>query len=988
MRLLIVVLAALSIAPLPARAQAELVILNPGFEEADPQHAARAEGPLPADWLARSVTSAAHRLSEDARTGDYAAQIAFTEGAGADVSGYYYSAPQPLPSCSEVTVSAWTMVTVPEEAREQTEGAFLRLMFTREGNYVKIVDGRMVRDTGGEWEHLELSGTPPAEADGWRMSVEFKGIGAARFDDCDATFKPLMTIAAAALDAPAGAPISFGDGRYGVLGEAREAAGEMRLATTIGGGATIPPVIHLGVVWYAEDGRQIGVHDTSGLAWEEPSELRLPVRALHGASQLRPIAWADSVEQWEAVSVDVPQVRPVEEPVALPPADIQMSGHPRLFISPERLQRLRGLVAMDRTQLIAQYPHFAKQLTTILRDADRCFEETQITVYGGRYTTTLPPAVPARHEDNFPYWTGLSREIEVRIEKLATAYLLTGDQRYAELCREWTLALCEWPLWSDPDYGGYNACLDTGHFCHAVAFAYDFLYDALSPEDRETIRNALLEKGAAAVMKDATEGWAQRIGWPNGFAVVMGGMGIAGAATLGDDPRAEQYVQYARRRINEFFDARDRDGGYVEGHTYGGYAMSHVMPFVGTLAVHGDDALAAHPYLGKTLRFATYCLDPMTATSVNFCDSSYGERAYRSMAAWLALDGDPLAYWYLAHDRGLTQTFRYVPPMGLLWMPLDGEGEPPDGWPQAAHYRDIGWVVARSGFATTVTPGDPALLFAMRSGYFGSHCQRDSNSFMLNVNGRWLLRDPGYGKGATEVHSTLLVDGEGQNSAGARVAAFGNVGEVSYMVGDASACYGKLTDFRRHACMVAGEYMVLFDEIRSDDPALLIASQLITDAAQPVIEGRRILLPAESPSAAANEQACTILPGSGEVTTEESGGKAKVVVNYEGGGLYPMLLWPHGEAPAQAEFSAPDADLSMLTIRNEEATDCIALNLTGEFRVLTAGDGPSVGTDARLVWIRITDGDVSRVSMIDGRRLELDGELLIGLDRRADVSRR
>lgn len=985
MRLIIAAFAALSITGPPACAQQDLTLLNPGFEQVDPASADRTDGPLPADWRARSQTDPAHRLSEEARTGNYAAQIRFTEGTGTDISGYYYSEPQPLPPCREVTVSARATVDIPEDA--QADGAFLRLMFEREGSYVKLVDGRRLGDTAGEWERLELSGTPPPEADSWRMSVEFRGIGTARFDDAEATCRPMMTIAAAGLDAPAGELMDLGEGRWGMLGEAREVAPDLRAVTTIGGGGTVPPIIHVGVVWYAEHGTQIGLHQTTGRAWQEPMVLALPLAPLAGAAQMRPIAWAESRDEWENVSVARPEIAPTETVAPLPETEIVMSGHPRLFVSPEHLQRLRELAAMDRERLIAEHPHFARHWQGILNDANRCFEEEQITVYNGRYSTTLPPALPARHEDNFPYWTGLSREIEWRMEKLATVYLLTGEERYADLCAEWALALAEWPHWTDPDYGNFNACLDTGHFCHAVAFAYDFLYDTLTPEERATIRTALLEKGAAAVMKDATEGWAQKIGWPNGFAVVMGGMGIAGAATLGDDPRADDYAQYARRRIDEFLDTRDRDGGYVEGHTYGGYAMSHIMPFAGTLAAHGDDALVTHPYIDKTLRFITYCLDPMTATSVNFCDANYDARAYRSTAAWLAREGDPLAYWYLAHDRGLGEAFRYVPPIGLLWLPLEGSGDAPQGWPQAAHYRDIGWTVARTGFADTAVPGDPSLLFAMRSGYFGSHVQRDNNSFMLNVNGRWILRDPGYGQDATEVHSTLLVDGQGQAPSNAHVAAFGNVGEVSYMVGDASICYEKLSDFRRHAVMVGGEYMVLFDEIRAEDPALPIASQLVTDVAEPRVEGRRIVLPAESQEAQNSEQACTVFAGDGEVTTGEYQGKAKVIVNYAGGGLYPMLLWPGEDEAGQVTFSDPDPDVRLAMIERAGAADLLLLNLTGEFRTFGAGDGPAIGTDARLVWVRMPGGEVAKLSMIHGTRLQVDGNLVVELDRRADVAR-
>lgn len=203
----------------------------------------------------------------------------------------------------------------------------------------------------------------------------------------------------------------------------------------------------------------------------------------------------------------------------------------------------------------------------------------------GKYRIPLPPAVPPRHKDNFPYWTGLSRALEIRIEALSTAYLLTGERKYADLAKTWMLAICDWPQWTDPDLDIADACLDTGHFCYAAAFTYDFCYDALTEAERLKLRGTLLDKGAAAVMRAGETGWARTMSWPNGFAVVMGGMGIAGMATLGDDERAEGYVQYSRRRLYEFLSAQDRDGGYVEGLLYGGYAIDRREEHRGALDV-------------------------------------------------------------------------------------------------------------------------------------------------------------------------------------------------------------------------------------------------------------------------------------------------------------------------------------------------------------------------------------------------------------------
>ena len=504
------------------------------------------------------------------------------------------------------------------------------------------------------------------------------------------------------------------------------------------------------------------------------------------------------------------------------------------------------------------------------------------------------------------------------------------------------------------------------------------------------------KKGAKAVMKDATAGWVEEITSPNGFALVMGGMGIAAAATYGDDPDAETYgvdpragwyLNYAQRRIGEFFDSCGVDGGHVEGHTYGGYAMSHLMPFAATLAIHGDDSLVSHPYIPRALRFITYCLDPMSATSVSFCDSHYDARGYRSMAAWLAQNGNGLAHWYLAHDEGFTESFRWVPPLGVLWLPLEDSETPPEGWPRGAHFRDIGWIVARSGFADEITPGNPALLFAMRSGYFGPHCQPDCNSFMLNIDGHWILQDPDSGKGTT-AHCTLLVNGEDQVRADGHMRAFGNVGPIVYAVGDASACYPDLKTFDRHAVMVNGEYVVVVDDFQIQDRPVRIQSQLVTGTKAATVGPDRTvrLIPDEGPNASA--QALSVwLPAGDEIATSEHRENVKFINHYQRGGLKPMLLWPHNNGPDFRGLNTVGDDVCCMTVRNDETSDYILLNVSGEMRTITAPEGAQLRTDARVVWIRKHAGDIRDLSIIWGSRLEVDGTILEQFQRKQDFTR-
>ena len=960
---------------------AQALVPNGGFEDVDAATLNRPEGVLPAAWTARGVTLAAHRLVQDARTGGYAAGITFTQGEGNAVSGYYYSRPEPLPASKRVNVSTYAKVTAEAGAGQ----AFVRLIFQKGDQYVAITDSSKLGDTGSKWERIEVSAAPPPEADSWRMSVEFHGIGTAHFDDCDVRIEAPDRLSAATRNAPAGQAMDLGDGRYGILGPLMPVEDGLEVVAEFSGRSALPQPLHVGTVQYAGE-QQLAAITQVSKAWQDGMEYSAPVRPISGADTVRAVAYADSENAWDAVFVDPPECRraaqPVEEHFSIVP-----HPHPRLFVTGDELARLRALAKLPPEQLAGQHPDFAQAHKQLIDKAEHSLTREEISVYGGRYRTAMPPAVPPRHEDNFPYWTGLSREIENCIQAMATAYLLTGDERYAEGCRAWTLALCEWPTWNDPDYSSHPSCLDTGHFCHAAAFAYDFLYDYLSPAQRETIAEALLIKGAEAVYQTGEKGWARTQSWPNGFAVVMGGMGVAGMAVLGDDERAGGYVEYARRRIEEFYDARDRDGGYVEGLVYGGYAMSLTMPFVGTLAAHGDTALADHPYIERTLRFATYCLEPSTGTSVNFCDSTYTSRAYNSTAAWRARAGDGVARWYLDRALGAAALYSYTPPLSVLWHPLDTQPVAPKDWEPAAHYRDIGWTIMRSGFE-----GKPEdILFAMRSGYHGSHCQLDQNSFMLNAGGQWLLQDPGYGKTPTEGHSTLLVDGRGQSASGGETVAFGRLGNIVYAAGDAARCYPGLKTFTRHAVMVDRAYLVVVDELAPAGRPVEVASQLVTAAVEPQIDAGGAARVSAGEEASARSCSVYVDASIGELTVRSGDGPKTTVHAYslQAPRMVPMVIVPEGQEPVALSTVAGEGIVD-IRVNTGTGTDIIIINTTGQSRSTAPPEGPVVRTpvesDARVTRLRIVEGAVVDLAAVWGSTVKYGEEVLLQSDDRLDYS--
>jgi hypothetical protein len=94
-----------------------------------------------------------------------------------------------------------------------------------------------------------------------------------------------------------------------------------------------------------------------------------------------------------------------------------------------------------------------------------------------------------------------------------------------------------------------------------------------------------------------------------------------------------------------------------------------------------------------------------------------------------------------------------------------------------------------------------------------------------------MLNDPGYGKRDTEDHNCLLVNGRGQRQGigtrnrGAHTTAFGRIlkcgttGGESYLVSDATSCYGEdLVRYQRHVLLAEGGYVLVFDDVQTASP--------------------------------------------------------------------------------------------------------------------------------------------------------------------------
>lgn len=491
---------------------------------------------------------------------------------------------------------------------------------------------------------------------------------------------------------------------------------------------------------------------------------------------------------------------------------LQRQGHPRLEMTAEEIEELRG------------DPRAVKSAET---QAEELMALTRTHSYEEYYVSLPSPEFPPEHDDGWPYWTGLCGELRGYMEQMARAWVLTRNRTYLGWTRDLMLAVAGWRQWTDPWYGT-QPCLDTHHLTRGMCVALDLVWHDLPDADRETILEAIATKGAQFIYEygnDESSYVSQPGAWPNGYAMINTELGVAGLTLLGEDERAEEWLSQSLDKARLFFDEEGGvDGGLVEGFSYGSAAVDNLMYLVRTSDAIVGVNLFDHPYLSEAILFPAYLVVPGGGSVANFGDNG-GPTGCRPTLIGLAramveVEESPVAAWYLMEAGEGDERAREL-------------AEPPAHLPLARHFRDIDWVAMRSGW------GDGGSLLAFKSGHVAHHNHLDQNSFILACDDEWLLNDPGYQiydrpyppeRNMTEEmihdrhrytygsfgHNTILVDGEGQDPVRGDVVGFAATPAMDYAAGDASACYEELSRWVRHIVSVAPDYYVVFDDIATD----------------------------------------------------------------------------------------------------------------------------------------------------------------------------
>lgn len=392
--------------------------------------------------------------------------------------------------------------------------------------------------------------------------------------------------------------------------------------------------------------------------------------------------------------------------------EVARQPHPRLLTQGSPAATLQANAKLPMGKLAA---------AAVLKNAD--FRLTQ-------------PVTP-RQEKHGQRLLVYSRLVLEKITHLLVAWQLTGDDRYAEKAKAEMLAAAKNREWYLRFY------LDCAEMTLAVSLAYDWLYDRLSPAERDLVANAIIEKGLKTSLQPGQWWVASTNNWCQVCHTAM----VAAAIAVADrEPAmARQIINRALKHLPKVMDVSySANGTYPEGPGYWAYGTNYNCLLLALLdnafgKSFGLDRIAGFDHTGD---FILGCIGN-TGKSFSYSDCSPGvgigfANIYLAKKFnrpdWLA----PQHYAALRELTGKKSSGNRLFPLTLFY--IDAMPEQPDQSRTPKSYcsgpsKKVQIATLRSGFDRNdtylgVKGGSPSV----------NHGHMDAGSFILESDGiRWCL---------------------------------------------------------------------------------------------------------------------------------------------------------------------------------------------------------------------------------------------------------
>lgn len=410
----------------------------------------------------------------------------------------------------------------------------------------------------------------------------------------------------------------------------------------------------------------------------------------------------------------------------------QKLEHPYLLFNNDSKQEILDRIAND--------PEYAQIMDLLLQQGRRIMlntvePERPFNDIASRYNET------PLYEQYIGFYLGGS-------QLLAFLYQMTGDEAYAQKAFAYADKLCAleswsagahhfeiiyprvWPYGAKDDQVVFTYDIMTGDCALGLGLVYDWLYPALTPDQRNRIRGGLLENAITRVRGNYEYHWWSEAYKCNWSAICHGGLGMAALSLLTEDPHLVDVVARSCEGMEKMLSNYGEDNGWAEGRSYSVYGIRESIAFVDAMKrlTNGQVNLFKAPGLQHPADFALFAL------TGSFNDGhSAGPIGPSYMYNKLIDESkDETAMYYL--ENYLNGTNRTLSMWELIWpRPTDVKAVKPAN---ASHYfPSIDWAFMRKDF------GDDYMQVALKCAPANDphHGHLDAGSFNLTWKGDILI---------------------------------------------------------------------------------------------------------------------------------------------------------------------------------------------------------------------------------------------------------
>jgi hypothetical protein len=493
-------------------------------------------------------------------------------------------------------------------------------------------------------------------------------------------------------------------------------------------------------------------------------------------------------------------------------------------------------------------------------------------------STSLPANPPANADYNF------YRSEGSQLISMAFACVITDRTDHCQLAKNRMLSHASWPDWDENNQRG----LGLGHMLFGNALAYDWLYNKLSDSERSIVRNSLLEHGddlymasASPEVSPAAATWWYKSYFQNHYYIMYSALGMAALSLSSDvvdlncideagcvSAESAATVQQwlgdtaARLRTGQTILNNIGDGSWHEGIPYQNYFMTFLIAFTSSYRDLTGLDIMPHTYFENYGSWRLYNYLDNGEFILPFSDfdwdwaNGYSPQAILRFTA--AEYHQHTTEWLAQEIVSVTGRPEHENPWHVFeFLYYDPEVGPelPTSLPLSYLGSDAEAAVWRTGWESD------DLVFGFRSGAYGGrygfnsfisgtnppweppcsangcqlnigHDHQDINSFTLFRAGEWLVPEDAYWGGYdTELHNSILIDGQGQYrpplnryeqypedfvGSDAVLKTVANTRSFDYLISDATGRYQNIDgmqDVSRYVLFLRPDYFLIVDNL-------------------------------------------------------------------------------------------------------------------------------------------------------------------------------